>query len=160
MILRMRILAAFVLMWCGWQQVAAQCAPAPDSPAFFRLLAEQRAQAKIAHDRAFYEGLLSEAFTAQQDGAKGVPKSGYISAEIVDHPAPREQRFYAIRNFRFVEHRPGFTVTSYTLTEGSTLDGETRAADTGYRETYQVEDGKWRLTLVETTSESSATSTQ
>jgi hypothetical protein len=150
MILAMRIFAAFVLMSCAWQHAAAQCAPAPDSPAFFRLLAEQRAQAKIAQDRAFYEGLLSNKFSGLADGAQTIPKSDYIATEIDASPAPREQRFYAIRNFQFIEHRPGFTVTSYTLTEGFTLNGETRAADKSYRETYQVEDGKWRLTSVET----------
>ena len=47
-------LAYLLLLLPFWQTPAfGQCAPAPDSPYFFRNLAEQRAEARLTEDRAF-----------------------------------------------------------------------------------------------------------
>src|SRR5262245_52087189 len=142
--MRWGVLGISVLM-AGWHAGAfAQCAPAPDSPYFFRNLTEQRAEAKIADDREFYEKLLSEKFEQRVDGQL-VPKRAFIDGELAENPLSSRRRFFAVRNFTLVEHRKGFVVASYLITEGTTGDGETQATEHWFRDVYQVEDGKWRL---------------
>ena len=151
MIRRMRLPHLYSLVVLAlWQSPAfAQCAPAPDSPYFFRGLAEQRAEAKIAENRAFYDDLLSDDFITRGRDGKSVDKQGFITDEIAAHRLAPQKHFYAIRDFSLVEHRKGFVVSSYVLTEGSTGGGETHVKESTMREVYQVEDGKWRLASVE-----------
>ena len=68
-------LAALLLLLLPFSQAPAfaQCAPAPDSPYFFRNLAEQRAEAKLTEDRAFFESLLSEEFAQRIAAARRCP---------------------------------------------------------------------------------------
>ena len=107
---------------------SAQCAPAPDSPYFFRELTQRREQAKVAEDRAFFENLLSDTF---------VNRAKFIDAELGPDHARSGKAEPTLRNFTLLEHRKGFVVASYEL-----VDGE---ADRWYRDVYQVEDGRWRL---------------
>jgi len=151
MIARMRIrLLALSILFSTWHASAfAQCAPAPDSSYFFRDLAAHRADAKIAGNQAFYDGLLSDAFAAKGNDGKPVDKHEFIERELTPSDVAPPKHFYAIRDFTLVERRKGFVVSSYLLTEGMTERGETRASEARVREVYQVEDGKWRLTSVE-----------
>jgi hypothetical protein len=128
---------------------SAQCAPAPDSPYFFRNLSEQRAEARIAGNRAAYEQLLSTAFTAQRPGSAPLDRHAYIDAELAATAGSTRRQFFSIREYTLVEHRKGYTVARYLLIEGSTGGGETRAVESWQRETYEVQDGQWRLTAVE-----------
>ena len=106
----------------------AQCAPAPDSPYFFKELTQRRAQAKIAEDRAFFENLLSATF---------VNRARFIAREF-DAPHTRtDQTEVTVRNFTLLEHRKGFVVASYELADGS--------GDHWFRDVYQVENGRWCL---------------
>jgi len=138
--LRAGYLALLLLPW--WQSLAfAQCAPAPDSAYFFRNLAELRAEAKLAENRPFYEGLLSDRFVATALKGKPQAKQEFIDSELgADRAAPHD-RYYAVRNFRLVEHRKGLAVANYLLVEGET--------ESWRREVYEVESGKWRLAAVE-----------
>ena len=141
--------AAVSAMLAGWHASPfAQCAPAPDSPYFFRTLTEQRAEAKIADDRDFYERLLSEKFQQRIDG-QVVAKQAFIDVELASRELPSRKRFFAVRNFSLIEHRKGFVVASYLLTEGTTGGGETQATEHWFRDVYEVEDGQWRLSAVE-----------
>jgi len=150
MIRRMRVLLAVLICACAWQSSAfGQCAPGPDSPYFFRDLAEKRAEARIAEDRAFFDGLLSEAFAAKDADGKPLSKQDFIAAELAGHGASTRRPFFAISNFTLLEHRQGYTVASYLLREGTTGTGETRLVETQVREVYEVQDGKWRLASVE-----------
>jgi hypothetical protein len=107
----MRTPLAAILLACAWQSTAlAQCAPAPDSPYFFRNLAEQR-----------------------------------ISAELAAKPAATGKRFFFISNYTLLEHRKGYTVASYLLTEGVNNHGQAQVSETQMRELYEVVDGQWRL---------------
>ena len=111
----MRSIAAAIFLACLWQPTAiAQCAPAPDSPYFFRNLAEQR-----------------------------------ITAEIAAKPAANGRRFFSISNYTLLEHRKGYTVASYLLTEGVNNHGQAQVSETQMREVYEVVDGQWRLASVE-----------
>jgi hypothetical protein len=114
-IARMRISVAALLLAClGHSTVLAQCAPAPDSPYFFRNLAEQR-----------------------------------LGAEEAAKPPVAGRRFFSISNFTLIEHRQGYTVASYLLTEGVTRDGQAQVVEKQMREVYEVVDGQWRLSSVE-----------
>ena len=125
-----------------WHSTAfAQCAPAPDSAYFFRNLAELRAEAKLAENRSFYEGLLSEHFVATDQLGKPQPRLEFIENELAADRAAPHDRYYAVRNFRLIEHRKGLAVANYLLIEGQ--------AESWRREVYHVEDGKWRLVAVE-----------
>jgi len=116
MIARMRSALALLLASCLWQTAAfGQCAPAPDSPYFFRNLAELR-----------------------------------ISAEQASKPAVAGRRFFSISNYTLLEHRKGYTVASYLLTEGINRNGQAQVSETQMREVYEVVDGQWRLASVET----------
>jgi len=107
----MRTPLAAILLACAWQSAAlAQCAPAPDSPYFFRNLAEQR-----------------------------------ITAELAAKPAANGKRFFFISNYTLLEHRKGYTVASYLLTEGVNNNGQAQVSETQMRELYEVVDGQWRL---------------
>lgn len=137
----MRSRLAFLLLLPLWHSPSfAQCAPAPDSPYFFRNLAEQRAEAKLASDRSFYESLLSEHFAG---------KEKFIEGELTTKHDPARKGFYAVRNFSLVEHRKGLAITSYLLVEGDIGEGKSNARETWQRETFEVEDGKWRLVSIE-----------
>jgi len=127
----------------------AQCAPAPDSPYFFRNLAEQRAEAKLSEDRAFYEGLLSDDFSGKDLDGKALPKQDFIASQLAEHQAESRKGFYAVRDFKLVEHRKGFAVISYRLVEGAVGNGESRAAESWKREVYEVQEGRWRLVSIE-----------
>lgn len=141
----------------GWHAGAfAQCAPAPDSPYFFRNLTEQRAEAKISDDRGFFESLLSDSFEKRANDGHVVPKQTFIETELASNQLSPRKRFFAVRNFSLVEHRKGFVVASYLLTEGTTGGGETHATEHWFRDVYQVEDGKWRLASVESAQPASA----
>jgi hypothetical protein len=112
---------------CG-QDAFAQCAPAPDSAYFFRDLTQRRAEAKLAEDRAFFEKLLSASFAN---------RAAFIDGQLAaERPRP-EKPAIAVHDFSLLEHRKGFVVASYQLVE----NGSTR----WFRDTYQVEGGKWRL---------------
>ncbi len=151
MIAPMKSALVAALLACLWQSAAhAQCAPAPDSPYFFRDLSEERAEAKIAENRKFYDDLLTDSFAAHEAGGKPVTKAEYITAELSQNHAPPSQRFYSISNYTLVEHQQGRTVATYLLREGVTTDGRTRLLESQMRETYEVRDGHWRLTAVET----------
>jgi hypothetical protein len=134
----------------GWHADAfGQCAPAPDSPYFFRNLTELRAAAKISGDRDFFENLLSETFEKRATDGRVVPKHAFIESEFASNQISSRKRFFVVRNFSLVEHRKGFVVASYLLTEGTTGGGETHATEHWFRDVYQVEVGKWRLAQVE-----------
>jgi len=128
----------------------AQCAPAPDSPYFFRNLAEQRAEAKLASDRRFYESLLSEQFSGKDHAGKSMPREAFIDGALAAKHDAAHKGYYAVRNFSLVEHRPGLAVTRYLLIEGDT-DNDSTAHETWQREVFEVQDGKWRLVSVEDT---------
>jgi hypothetical protein len=134
-----------------WQSAAfAQCAPAPDSPYFFRNLAEQRAEAKLAADRGFYESLLSEKFSGRDLAGKALPRREFIDSELAGNHDAAHRGYYAVRNFSLVEHRKGLAVTRYLLIEGD-IEGHSNARETWQREVFEVQDGKWRLVSVEDT---------
>ena len=136
-------LAFLLLLLPFWHSPAfAQCAPAPDSAYYFRNLAEQRAEAKLASDRTFYESLLSEHFA---------DKEKFIAAELAMNLDSGRKGFYAVRNFSLVEHRKGLAITSYLLVEGDIGEGKSSARETWQREVFEVEDGKWRLVSIEDT---------
>ena len=142
-------LAYLLLLLPFWQIPAfAQCAPAPDSPYFFRNLAEQRAEARLTEDRAFFEGLLGEGFLAKDADGKALPKKEFIDRQLAGHPAASHGGFYAVRDFRLDEHRKGVTVASYRLVEGAT-GNNARVTETWQREVYEVQEGKWHLVSVE-----------
>jgi hypothetical protein len=148
--MRLRHLSPLIVL-ALWQSPAlAQCAPAHDSPYFFRGLAEQRAEAKIAENHAFYDELLSDTFVTKGRDGKSVDKHAFIADEFAVSQVAPQKHFFAIRDFSLVEHRKGFVVSSYVLTEGTTGGGETHVKESSMREVYQVEDGKWRLASVET----------
>jgi hypothetical protein len=150
MIAAMRSALAAALLTCFWHAaVHAQCAPAPDSAYFFRDLAEGRAEAKIAENRRFYDELLTDSFAAREAAGKPASKAEFIAAELAQSQAPRNQRFYSISDFTLVEHVQGHTVATYVLREGITADGKTRIYESRLRETYEVQDGRWRLTALE-----------
>ncbi|HEV7608213.1 MAG TPA: hypothetical protein VGO61_12795 [Steroidobacteraceae bacterium] len=137
--MRSRPCLVLLISVCWQPPTWAQCAPAPDSAYFFRNLAELRAEAKLAEDRSFYEGLLSEHFVTKDREGKALPKRAFIAKELAaDHAATR---YYAVRNFRLVEHRKGLAVANYLLVEGDT--------ESWRREVYEVEGGKWRLAAIE-----------
>jgi hypothetical protein len=122
MIARMRSTLALLLASCLWQTAAfGQCAPAPDSPYFFRNLSEQR-----------------------------------ISAEQAAKPAITGRRFFSISNYTLLEHRKGYTVASYLLTEGVNENGQAQVSETQMREVYEVVEGQWRLASVEAVAPESA----
>jgi hypothetical protein len=149
MIPAMRPLAYLLLLLPCWQAPAfAQCAPAPDSPYFFRNLAEQRAEAKLTEDRAFFEGLLSETFAAIDADGKTLPKHDFIERQLAGHSKTSRDGFYAVRDFRLDEHRKGVAVASYRLVEGATGD-RAHVTETWQREVYEVQEGKWRLVSIE-----------
>jgi hypothetical protein len=132
-----------------WQTPAlAQCAPAPDSAYFFRNLAEQRAEARLTEDRAFFEGLLAEKFVAKDAHGKTLAKQEFIDGQFASHPAASQRGFYAVRDFQLDEHRKGATVASYRLVQGDT-GGHAHVTEIWQREFYEVEEGKWRLVSVE-----------
>jgi hypothetical protein len=150
MIPRMRKLAAALLMTLAWQSSAfGQCAPAPDSAYFFRDLSEKRAAAKIAEDRAYFEGLLSDDFTTRGADGRTLARREYIAAQLAEHHASAMRPFFAISNYTLVEHRKGYTVVSYELREGTTGNGQAQMVELQMREVYAVEDGKWRLAAVD-----------
>jgi len=128
----------------------AQCAPAPDSPYFFRNLAEQRAEAKLASDRSFYESLLSAHFSGKGHDGKALPRQEFIESELAVRRDSRKG-FYAVRDFSLVEHRKGLAITSYLLVEGDIGQGQSNARETWQREIFEVQDGKWRLVSIEDT---------
>jgi hypothetical protein len=143
-------LTTLLLMLPFWQSSAfAQCAPAPDSPYFFRNLAEQRAEARLTEDRAFFESLLSETFAARSADGKSLPKREFIDQLLAGHPAASRRGFYAVRDFRLDEHRKGVAVASYRLVEGDLADDARPVTETWQREVYEVQEGKWRLVLIE-----------
>lgn len=110
-IARMRTtLAAILLACCAQSTALAQCAPAPDSPYFFRSLSEKR-----------------------------------VADEIAAKPAVTGKRFFSISNYTLLEHRKGYTVASYLLTEGVNNKGLAQVSETQMREVYEVVDGQWRL---------------
>jgi len=149
MIARMRIFL-LLLVVCAWQSPAfGQCAPGPDSPYFFRDLAEKRAEARIAEDRAFFDGLLSDAFAAKGVDGRPLSKQDFIAAELAGRGASMRRPFFAISNYTLIEHRQGYTVASYVLREGTTGDGETHLIETRVHEVYEVQGGRWRLASVE-----------
>jgi hypothetical protein len=152
MIARMRFVLAAALLTCFWQCAHAQCAPAPDSAYFFRDLSEERAEAKIAENRKFYDNLLSESFTARVADGKPLSRAEYITAELSDDDhAASSHRFFSISNYTLVEHVQGHTVATYLLREVGTSAGKTRILESQLRETYEVQDGRWRLMAVEVT---------
>ena len=143
------ILAALLLgPWLPLAAVA-QCAPAPDSAYFFRNLSEQRAEARIAGNRAFYDDLLSPDFKAPRTEGTPLDKKAWIDRELAARNDPERRPFFSIRDYKLVEHRKGFAMVSYLLIEGSTGGGETRAVETLHREVYEVQNGEWRLSVVE-----------
>src|SRR5690348_15844229 len=158
--MRLRMAPSLLLLLPLWQSAAiAQCAPAPDSPYFFRTLAEQRAEAKLAADRGFYESLLSEKFSAKDHVGKSLPRREFIDGELAGNHDAAHRVYYAVRNFITVEHRKGLTITSYLLIEGD-IEGNANARETWQREVFEVQDGKWRLVSVEDTQPRSAQQAQ
>jgi hypothetical protein len=146
----MRTLLAGLLLSCLWPSAAfPQCAPAPDSAYFFRNLSEQRAEAKIASDRAVYEKLLTDSFESRAIDGTRQSRSDFIASELAPHPVAANRRFYSISNYVLLEHRQGHTVASYLLREGATSKRETRIVELQLRETYEVVGGSWRLAAVE-----------
>lgn len=149
--MRLRMAPSLLLLLPLWQSAAfAQCAPAPDSAYFFRSLAEQRAEAKLAADRGFYESLLSEQFSGKDLAGKSRPRREFIDGELTGNHDAAHKGYYAVRNFSLVEHRKGRTITSYLLIEGD-IEGNANARETWQREVFEVQDGKWRLVSVEDT---------
>ena len=124
------VFAAVVSAWTAGAQ--AQCAPAPDSSYFFRNLTQQRADAKLAEDRAFFEKLLSTTFAN---------RAAFIDGELTPDREHSGKVPAEVRDFSLLEHRKGFVVTSYQLVAGKT--------GLWFRDVYQVEDGKWRLASTE-----------
>jgi hypothetical protein len=151
--MRLRMAPFLLVLLPGpWQSTAfAQCAPAPDSAYFFRNLAEQRAEAKLADDRRFYESLLSEKFSGKSRAGKELPRQAFIDGELARKHDAAHKGFYVVRNFSLVEHRKGLAVTSYLLIEGDIGEGKSNARETWQRETFEVQDGKWRLVSVDDT---------
>jgi len=148
----MRAAISGFLLLCLWQSAAfGQCAPAPDSPYFFRNLSEQRAEAKIAVNAAVFEQQLSDTFSSRAMNGKLLNKRDFIAVELAEKPATRGRRFYSISNYTLLEHRKGYTVASYLLIEGVTGDGAPQLVELQLREVYEVIDGKWRLASVEAT---------
>ena len=147
MIARMRFLVAALLIAVA-ATAHGQCAPAPDSAYFFRDLSEKRAAAKLAEDRAYFEGLLSDAFATHGADGKSMTRKDFIDAELAEFRASPSRPFFAISNYRLIEHRKGYTVVSYELREGTTGNGETHMVELQVREVYEVQDGKWRLATV------------
>ena len=143
------VTAVMLLACLGPSSAIAQCAPAPDSPYFFRNLSEQRAEAKVAANPAVYEKLLSDTFLGHGLGGKQLSKREFIGAELAAPPSRAVRRFYAISNYTLLEHRKGYTVASYLLTEGMIGPGETHVVESQMREVYEVVDGQWRLASVE-----------
>jgi uncharacterized protein DUF4440 len=153
----MRSRLAYLLLLPFWHSPSfAQCAPAPDSPYFFRNLAEQRAEAKLASDRGFYESLLSEHFAGKDHNGKMLPRQEFIDGELATRHDSTRKGFYSVRDFSLVEHRKGLAVTHYLLIEGDIGEGKSNARETWQRETFEVQDGKWRLVSVEDTEPRSA----
>src|SRR5262245_12267962 len=105
--MRWRLTTLILLLPICQSSAFAQCAPAPDSPYFFRNLAEQRAEARLTEDRAFFESLLSEAFAAKGADGKTQPKREFIDSQLAGHPAASRRGFYSVRDFRLDEHRKG-----------------------------------------------------
>lgn len=139
-----------VLVSCLWQAAAyGQCAPAPDSPYFFRDLSENRAEAKIADNRAYYDQLLSDSFVSKGADGKQLARQEYIDAELAAGRLMGQRPFFSIRDYTLLEHRKGYTVASYRLVESTTTGDATRAAESWLREVYEVLDGRWRLTAIE-----------
>ena len=150
MIARMRTLLAALFVLCLSQAASAQCAPAPDSPYFFRNLSEQRAEAKIADNRAVFEDLLSDSFAAQGAAGKSLTKKEFIEAELAGTQVAPRRRFYSISDYQLVDHRQGHTVVTYLLREGRTSHGQTLVLELQLTEVYEVVDGRWRLASLET----------
>ena len=147
-VMRSRLVYLLILLPC-WQSAAfAQCAPAPDSPYFFRNLAEQRAEAKLTEDRAFFDGLLSEGFAAKSPDGKTVAKREFIDRELAGHLASSHSSFYSVRDFRLDEHRKGVAVASYRLVEGKT-GNDAQVVETWLREVYEVVEGRWHLVSIQ-----------
>jgi len=154
--MRFRMAPSLLLLLPLWHSTAfAQCAPAPDSAYFFRNLAEQRAEAKLAADRGFYESLLSEKFAGKDHGGKALPRREFIDTELAGNHDAAHKGYYAVRNFSLVEHRKGLAITRYLLIEGD-IEGNSNARETWQREVFEVQDGKWRLVSVEDTAPGSA----
>src|SRR5215510_3469088 len=131
--MRLRMAPFLLLLLPLWQSAAfAQCAPAPDSPYFFRNLAEQRAEAKLSADRGFYESLLSEKFSGKDHDGKALPRREFIDSELAGSRDAAHKGYYAVRNFSLVEHRKGLTITSYLLIEGD-IEGNANARETWQR---------------------------
>jgi hypothetical protein len=136
-----RGIGALVLLAAAANPAAfAHCAPAPDSPYFFRDLTEQRVEAKRADDRVFLEGLLSRHFEMRSPDGQVIARRDFIERELGD-----TDRSYTVSNFTLLEHRKGFVVAHYLLTERSTPGRAAHASGQWMRDVYQVEDGKWRL---------------
>jgi hypothetical protein len=143
-------LAALLLMLPFWHSPTfAQCAPAPDSPYFFRNLAEQRAEARLTEDRAFFEGLLSDGFSARTPDGKTLPKREYIDYQLAGNPSASRKSFYSVRDFRLDEHRKGLAIASYRLVEGDTGNTAAPVTESWLREVYEVVEGRWHLVSVE-----------
>ena len=149
--MRLRMAPSLLLLPLWHSLAFAQCAPAPDSAYFFRDLAEQRAEAKLASDRGFYERLLSEDFSGKDRAGKALPRQAFIDSELANKHDGARSGFYTVRNFSLVEHRKGLAITSYLLIEGDIGEGNSNARETWQRETFEVKDGKWRLVSVEDT---------
>jgi hypothetical protein len=124
------VFAAVMAVWTAGAQ--AQCAPAPDSSYFFRNLTQQRADARLAEDRAFFEKLLSATFAN---------RNAFIDGELAPDGEPVGKVPSEVRDFSLLEHRKGYVVTSYQLVAGRTGHW--------FRDVYQVEDGQWRLASTE-----------
>jgi hypothetical protein len=146
--MRIRLAYLLLLLPFGQPPAFAQCAPAPDSPYFFRNLAEQRAEARLTEDRAFFEDLLSEEFAAKDLDGKKLPKRDFIDQLLAGHPASSRKGFYSVRDFRLDEHRKGMAVATYRLVEGDT-GNNMHVTETWQREVYEVQEGKWRLVSIE-----------
>ena len=158
--MRSRLGCLLLILSC-WQSPAwAQCAPAPDSPYFFRNLTEQRAEAKLAEDRSFYEGLLSDTFTTKGPDGKTLPREAFIDSELAANRAATRKGFYSVKDFSLLEHRKGFVVASYLLIEGTTGNGETHSTESWRRDVYEVKNGKWRLASTEMAAPASAHTAQ
>jgi len=142
-------LVAMALLLSFGQWASAQCAPAPDSAYFFRNLAEERAEAKLNLNRGFYEDLLSKDFAGKDKAGKASPKQDFIDRELAENRGASHKGFYAVRDFRLVEHRKGLAITSYLLVEGDIGEGKSNARETWQRETFEVLDGKWLLVSIE-----------
>jgi hypothetical protein len=139
-----------VLVACLWQAAAhGQCAPAPDSAYFFRNLSENRAEAKITDNRAYFNQLLSDSFVMTGLDGRHFPRQQYIDSELGAGRTLGQSPFFSIRDYTLLEHRKGHTVASYRLIEGATEGDTTRISETWLREVYEVQDGQWRLTAIE-----------